>query len=343
MAASVERLRAAAATGAYYEELLQFKTIVNRKANMRKDRAAIVQLLVDGVTACIQGARAAADPAAAVDVIAPAAGDIALLLVELVFTAFKAKYDAAAAADIEAVAVALAPLHVAAWGDAAVPATVAKAAVSFLERAQRWARDKATVREAMPPADATKLNWLHGVAAAANGERAVAIRLLTNVTQLPPAAETARRGRSRFQQLAAAVVADAGGDARAAGWYVCRAALMVMCHAAPDVAEPRAAAVAAGRELVRACNDALRAAATPQQLSPPLNFFNALAAALAVGDAVAADAVVDYYASECGVEATDAKLVALARHVQHAHQCTKRPAETGGGGGLLSALLNMTH
>lgn len=57
MSATIDRLREAVAAGQSYEALQGYRSVLNRKCNMRKDRGACVQFIVDGLQAIIAGAK----------------------------------------------------------------------------------------------------------------------------------------------------------------------------------------------------------------------------------------------------------------------------------------------
>jgi hypothetical protein len=175
--ASIERLREAAATGSYYEALMSFKTVLNRKINLKKDRDACVSMIVDGITALIDGSAKGqgASPTEALARVMPAVTDIAGQLLE-VFSGFKAPYDGIAVDNVRSVALAIYPTLDTAMVDSDlargevpfVTAMKARAVATFADKAVRWSRERTTTRGEFGPLDgdhrASGLHWVRGVA-----------------------------------------------------------------------------------------------------------------------------------------------------------------------------------
>jgi hypothetical protein len=243
----------------------------------------------------------------------------------------------------------------------------ARAAANFVDRVIRWSRDRTTVRSEIAPGTHAKyaLHWLRGCALAvastaaadSNGSEspptlspsvsvpsdaeaaAHAVHHLVNVQRLPDTVP-AQICNSPAKPLAVATVNWCGGSHLSSGlpWFAVRVMLQVLSIAASvDAANDYMDCVV--QVAVRAAHPAAQESlATSVQQSPVMHFARAILDAVQAKSAVAADAIVEHYASI--LEGGDKRLVPLAKHALAAVKCTNKAAEGGGGaGGILGMLL----
>lgn len=309
--AAVERLRNACRDGKFYDELEYFNTILARKAQAKKDRAASLNLLLEGIRACAEFHHATPSL------------QVARQLFKQIFFNFNASFDETSLSDILAVADALQSSGDPSFRDVQC---------TFLEESLRWARD-AKHHASDSIGGPLKRNYdtlMHRAGIAllpGNPTRALLCLVGVSSATLGKDYDPPVDG---IRQAASAAAASFSSVDRP--WQALRAALLFLAYVPKK---------AAHQDLMCAC-DAARAIfgdscsqvesdSTTKSLRA---FLEALLVCIVHGDGALADSVLDTYDRLLRLEDVDDRLRSIVVHTLQQQDCTvrylQRPASQTG-------------